>query len=88
MAVFKTPSLVLVVSYANPVHILKYRGAYKSLARPDWIKTIEISPFFWSDAEVIAAETWLDGQPSDFFFLSGLQNLEFGLCGLIPSWSG
>ena len=33
---------------------------------------------FLSDAEVIAAaETWLDGQPSDFFFyLSGLQKLE------------
>jgi len=32
---------------------------------------------FWSDAEVIAvAETWLDGQSSDFFFLSGLQTLE------------
>ena len=40
----------------------------------DW-KKIENSPFF-SDAEVIAAaETWLDGQPSDFF-LSGLQKLE------------
>jgi len=33
---------------------------------------------FWPDAEVIpAAETWLDGQHSDFFFfLSGLQKLE------------
>ena len=32
---------------------------------------------FSSDAEVIAAaETWLDGQPSEFFFLSGLQTLE------------
>ena len=32
---------------------------------------------FSSDAEVIAAaETWLDGQPSEFFFLSGLQKLE------------
>ena len=31
---------------------------------------------FSSDAEVIAAaESWLDGQPSDFF-LSGLQKLE------------
>jgi len=31
---------------------------------------------FSSDVEVIAAaETWLDGQPSDFF-LSGLQKLE------------
>ena len=32
---------------------------------------------FSSDAEVIAAaKNWLDGQPSDFFFLSGLQKLE------------
>jgi len=32
---------------------------------------------FSSDAEVIAAaETWLDGQHSDFSFLSGLQKLE------------
>jgi len=34
------------------------------------------SRHFSSEAEVIsAAETWLDGQPSDFF-LSGLQKLE------------
>ena len=34
--------------------------------------------YFSSDAEVItAAETWLDGQPSEFF-LSGLQKLEQG----------
>jgi hypothetical protein len=32
---------------------------------------------FSSDTEVItAAETWLDGQISDFFFFSGLQKLE------------
>jgi len=32
---------------------------------------------FWSDAVAIAAaETWLDGQPSEFFCLSGLQKLE------------
>jgi len=36
------------------------------------------SRHFSSSAEVIAAaETWLDGQPSDFF-LSGLQKLEQG----------
>jgi len=41
---------------------------------PGLKKTIESSPF--SDAEVIAAaETWLDGQPSDLF-LGGLQKLE------------
>ena len=46
--------------------------------------------YFSSDAEVIAApETWLDGRPVDFFFfLSGLQKLEFGRCSLFPSWSG
>ena len=32
---------------------------------------------FSSHSEVIAAtETWLDGQPSEFFFWSGLQKLE------------
>ena len=64
-----------------------YRGADKSLARPDWKKTIE-SRHFSSDAEAIAAaETWLDGQHSELF-LSGLQMLEFGLCSLFISWSG
>jgi len=34
---------------------------------------------FSSDVEVIAAaETWLDGQPSEFYFLRGLQKLEQG----------
>jgi len=43
---------------------------------------------FSFDAEFIAiAETWLDGQTSEFFS-SGLQKLEFGRCSLFPSWSG
>ena len=45
----------------------RYRGADKSLSDPTK-KTIK-SRHFSSDVEVIAAaETWLDGQPSDFFF--------------------
>ena len=65
-----------------------YRGADKSLARPDWKKQLK-GRHFSSDAEVTAAaETWLDGQPSEFFFLSGPQKLEFGRCSLFPSWSG
>jgi hypothetical protein len=41
---------------------------------------------FSSGAEAIAAaETWLDGQPSELF---GLQKLEFGRCSLFASWSG
>ena len=64
-----------------------YRGADKSLARPDWKKQLKVRHFL-SDAEVIAAaETWLDGQPSELF-LSGLQKLDFGRCSLFPSWSG
>ena len=51
-----------------------YRGADKSLARPDWKKQLK-GRHFSSDAEVIAdAETCLDVQPSEIF-LSGLQNL-------------
>ena len=46
-----------------------YRGADKSLARPDWKKQLK-GHHFSSNAEVIAAdvETWLDGQPSEFLF--------------------
>jgi hypothetical protein len=63
-----------------------YRGADKSLARPD-LKKLEGRHFSF-DAEVIAAAaTWLAGQSSDFFF-SGLQKLEFGRCSLFPFWSG
>jgi len=41
----------------------------------DWKKQLK-SRHFSSDTEIIAAaETWLDGKPSDFFF-SGLQKLE------------
>ena len=56
-----------------------HRGADKSLARPDRKKQLKVR-HFPSDVEVnAAAETWLDGQPSELF-LSGLQNLEFDRC--------
>jgi len=49
--------------------INRYRGADKSLARPDWKKEQLKGRRFSSDAEVTAAaETWLGGQPSEFFF--------------------
>ena len=42
-------------------------GADKSLARPDWKNNWKVA-IFRSDAEVVAAaETWLDGQPSEFW---------------------
>ena len=62
-----------------------YRGTDKSLARPDWKKQLK-GRHISSYAEVIAAaETWLEGQPSEFF-LSGLQKLDFGRYSLFPSW--
>jgi hypothetical protein len=70
----------------KPFESYNYRGADKSLARPDWKKRLK-GRHFSSDAEVIAAaETWLDGQPSELF-LSDLQKLEFGHCSLFPYWS-
>ena len=64
-----------------------YRGADESLSRPDWKKQFK-GRYFSSDAEVIAAaENCSDGKPSEII-LSGLQNLEFGHCGLLSSWSG
>ena len=52
-----------------------YRGADKSLARADWKKQLK-GRHFSSDAEVIAAaETLLDGKPSEFC-LCGLQKVE------------
>ena len=48
----------------------KDRGADKSLARPDLRKQLK-SRHFSSDAEVIAAaETWLDGQSSELFWVA------------------
>ena len=44
--------------------IVTYKGADKSLARPDWKKQLKVRHFS-SDAQVIAAaETWLDGHLS------------------------
>jgi len=52
--------------YLAPSHYHLFSGLKKKLK----------DHHFSSDAEVIAAaETWLDGQPSDFFF-SSLQKLE------------
>ena len=56
----------LYVTYSN------YRGSDKSLVRPDWKKQLK-GRHFSSDVEVIAAaETWLDGQTSEYFFFEWL----------------
>ena len=58
----------------------QYRGADKSLVRPNWKNNWKVAifrPTRWS----------LLPQPSELC-LSGLQKLEFGRCGLFPSWSG
>jgi len=66
------PTWVSIVLIAQP--ILRISG----LPLVPWTKKKQLKDrHFPSDAEVIAAaETWLDGQFSEFFVLSGLQNLE------------
>ena len=87
IAPITAPPLYLHVYMCMPLYIYVYRGSDKSLARPDWKKQLKVLHFS-SDAEVIAAaETWLDGQPSELFS-SGLQKLEIGRCSLFPYWSG
>ena len=73
----------------RPVNLLlslNYRGADKSLARNYWKKQLKCRHFS-SDAEVIAAaETRLDGQPSEF--LSGLKKLDLvAVACFLPGWA-
>jgi histone-lysine N-methyltransferase SETMAR len=59
---------------------LDYPPYSPDLAPSDWTEeTIERSPFFVDTVVIAAADTWLDGQPSEFFFflcVCGLQKLE------------
>ena len=41
-----------------------FRGTDKSLARNDWKKQLEGRNFSSFAEVIVAAETWLDGQPS------------------------
>ena len=65
-----------------------YRGADKSLARPDWKKTIERSPIFVRRGGHCCRGDLVGRTTFWIFFLSGLQKLEFGRCSLFPSWLG
>ena len=42
----------------------------------DWKKQLKGRHFSFNAEVIVAAETWLDGQPSEFVFFSGLQKLE------------
>ena len=65
---------LIVFSFAGGDKNIIYRSADKYLALPYWKKQWKVRHFS-SDTEVIAAaETWFDGQTSEFF-LSGLQKL-------------
>jgi hypothetical protein len=54
--------------------ILFYGSGPVGLPSVSWTEKKQMKVcHFLSHTEIIAAaETWLDGQPSDFFFLSGL----------------
>jgi len=64
-----------------------YRGANKSLARPDWKNNSKVAIFRSKRRSLLPRRPgWTDNILNSF--LSGLQNLEFGRCSLFPSWSG
>ena len=64
-----------------------YRGADKSLARPDWKNNWKVAIFRPTRRSLLPRRPgWTDNLLN--WFLSGLQNLEFGRCSLFPSWSG
>ena len=57
-------------------------------SKPDPTDKTLKSRHFSSGVEVIAAaETWLDGQPSEFFFFEWLAKVKVWSYGLFPSWS-
>ena len=66
---------------------LHNRGADKSFARPYWKKKLK-GRHFSSDAEVIAAaETWLDGQNSEFFWVACKSYSLVAVACFIPGWA-
>jgi len=60
---------------------MKYRGADKSLARPDWKKrNWKITIFRLMQRSLLPWRPgWMD-KLLNFFFLNGLQQLQFGRC--------
>ena len=48
-------------------HYSLYQAPRISTCSLDWKKQLK-GRYFWSDAVIAAAESWLDGQPSEFFF--------------------
>ena len=69
-----------------------YRGADKSLARPDWKNNWKVATFHPTRRSLLPWRPgWTDNLLNFFFWGgggSGLQKLEFGHCSLFPSWLG
>jgi hypothetical protein len=64
-----------------------YRGA-KSLSRPDWKNNWKVAIFRPTRRSLLPRRPGCTDNILTFFFLSGLQNFEFGRCTFFPSWSG
>jgi len=64
-----------------------YRCNNMSLARPDWKNIWKVAIFRPTRSLLPRRPGWTDNL-LNFFFLSGLQKLEFGRCSLFPSCSG
>ena len=79
-----TDEVNLVMKYC----IIYYRSADKSLAQFDWKKQLKGRHFCPTRRSLLPRRPGWTENLLIFFFLSGLQKLEFGRCSLFPSWSG
>ena len=67
---------------------VKYRSADKSLARPNWKNNWKVAIFRATRRSLLPRRPGWTDNLVNFFFLSGLQTLEFCGCRLFSSWSG
>jgi len=64
-----------------------YKGADKSLARPDWRNNWKVAIFCPMRRSLLPRRSgWTDNLLNCFWV--ACKNLEFGRCILFPSWSG
>ena len=73
---------------SKPAIGVLYRSADNSLARPDWKNSWMVAIFRPKRRSLLSRRPgWTDNLLNFFFFLSGLQKLEFDRCRLFPSCS-
>ena len=79
--VFRQSLIILLETFEN----FQYRGADKSLARPDWKNNWKVAIFLPTRRLLLPRRPdWTDKLLNFFFWVA----CKFGRCSLFPSWSG